>query len=177
MSDVQTTGCTIAAPDSTGPTAGLLNMSGYCFNTSAPPNPNCKPGGQPCQAQAACNVTNSYCCLPTPKGADPKFPLISYCSPQYDQTDYAGSIPDVVPNNWGRGGSRGWPGAPTWSSAYGKCIFDSRDDDHRAFCPPKAVDQTLLLWQSSSLVSSFSTPPTWPWLRSTTRASPRTSTS
>ena len=21
-------------------------------------------------------------------------------------------------NNWGRGGSRGWPGAPTWSSAY-----------------------------------------------------------
>ena len=120
MSDVQTTGCTIAVPDSTGPTAGLLNMSGYCFNTSAPPNPNCKPGGQPCQAQAACNVTNSYCCLPTPKGADPKFPLISYCSPQYNQTDYAGSIPDVVPNNWGRGGSRGWPGAPTWSSAFGK---------------------------------------------------------
>ena len=66
----------------------------------------------------ACNVTNSYCCLPTPKGADPKFPLISFCSPQYNQSDYAGSIPDVVPNNWGRGGSRGWPGAPTWSSAY-----------------------------------------------------------
>ena len=82
MSDVQATGCTVAVPDSTGPTAGLLNMSGYCFNTSAPPNPNCKPGGQPCQAQNACNVTNSYCCLPTPKGADPKFPLISYCSPQ-----------------------------------------------------------------------------------------------
>ena len=25
---------------------------------------------------------------------------------------------DVVPNLWGRGGSRGWPGAPTWTSAY-----------------------------------------------------------
>ena len=24
----------------------------------------------------------------------------------------------VVPNNWGNGGSRGWPGAPTWSVAY-----------------------------------------------------------
>lgn len=24
----------------------------------------------------------------------------------------------VVPNNWGNGGSRGWPGSPTWSVAY-----------------------------------------------------------
>ena len=24
----------------------------------------------------------------------------------------------VVPNNWGNGGSRGWPGSPTWSIAY-----------------------------------------------------------
>ena len=44
-------------------------------------------------------------------------PQISFCSPQYNQTDTLGSIPDVVPNSWGRGGSRGWPGAPTWSSA------------------------------------------------------------
>ena len=62
--------------------------------------------------------TNSYCCLPTPKGSDPLHPAISYCSPQYNQTDTLGSIPDVVPNNWGNGGSRGWPGAPTWSVAY-----------------------------------------------------------
>lgn len=33
MNDLQTTGCTVALPDATGPTAGLLNMSGYCFNT------------------------------------------------------------------------------------------------------------------------------------------------
>jgi hypothetical protein len=151
MNDLQTTGCTVAVPDATGPTAGLLNMSGYCksqstddsscrhnavvartvllrtnltlllslgFNSSAPPNPDCKPGGQPCQKLVACNVTSSYCCLPTPKGTNPRFPLISFCSPQYNQSDYVGSIPDIVPNNWGRGGSRGWPGAPTWSSAY-----------------------------------------------------------
>lgn len=62
--------------------------------------------------------TNSYCCLPTPPGADKKHPKISYCSPQYNQSDVTGSIPDVVPNNWGGGGSRGWPGAPTWSVAY-----------------------------------------------------------
>ena len=62
--------------------------------------------------------TNSYCCLPTPKGSDPLHPKISYCSPQYNQSDTLGSIPDVVPNNWGNGGSRGWPGAPTWSVAY-----------------------------------------------------------
>ena len=30
MSDLQTTGCTVALPDATGPTVGLLNMSGYC---------------------------------------------------------------------------------------------------------------------------------------------------
>ena len=36
---------------------------------------------------------------------------------RYNQSDTSGSIPDVVPNNWGNGGSRGWPGAPTWSVA------------------------------------------------------------
>ena len=30
MNDVQSTGCTVALPGSTGPTAGMLNMSGYC---------------------------------------------------------------------------------------------------------------------------------------------------
>ena len=63
-------------------------------------------------------MTNSFCCLPTPVGADPLHPKKSFCSPQYNQTDHRGSIPDVVPNNWGSGGSRGWPGAPTWSGAY-----------------------------------------------------------
>ena len=43
--------------------------------------------------------TNSYCCLPTPKGSDPLHPKISYCSPQYNQSDTLGSIPDVVPNS------------------------------------------------------------------------------
>ena len=50
-------------------------------------------------------MTNSFCCLPTPAGADKMHPKISYCSPQYNQTDHTGSIPDVVPNNWGSGGS------------------------------------------------------------------------
>ena len=55
--------------------------------------------------------------MPTPNGADARHPSIANCSPQYNQSDTAGSVPDVVPNSWGRGGSRGWPGTPTWSSA------------------------------------------------------------
>lgn len=83
-------------------------MSGYCWSYDA----------QGKGKLGACNRTNSYCCLPTPPSANPLYPEISFCSPQYNQTDVAGSIPDIVPNHWGRGGSRGWPGAPTWSSAY-----------------------------------------------------------
>lgn len=39
----------------------------------------------------------------------------------------------MVPNNWGNGGSRGWPGAPTWSVAYviiaGHVLQYTRDVD------------------------------------------------
>jgi len=119
MNDLQDTGCTRAEGVSTLPMSSGAN-------------------------------SNSYCCLPTPKGSNPLYPKISYCSPQYNQTDTLGSMyvhkqsfldqlsagtperfasiltdcgvitysPDVVPNNWGNGGSRGWPGAPTWSVAY-----------------------------------------------------------
>lgn len=31
----------------------------------------------------ACNLTNSYCCLPSPPGSDPLHPDIANCSPQY----------------------------------------------------------------------------------------------
>eukprot|EP01052_Picozoa_sp_SAG31_P045768 SAG31_NODE_8494_length_1441_cov_1.569300_1_plen_141_part_10 len=103
MNDLQDTGCTVGVPDK----HGHLNMSGYCWDYSVGAG-----------KMAACNLTNSYCCLPTPEDSDPKFPKISFCSPQYNQSDTRGAIPDVAPNNWGRGGSRGWPGAPTWSSAY-----------------------------------------------------------
>ena len=34
MNDVQSTGCTVALPGSTGPTAGMLNMSGYCESSA-----------------------------------------------------------------------------------------------------------------------------------------------
>ena len=104
MNDVQTTGCTQPVPDS----HGNVNMSGYCWTYDEGSKGHLSP----------CNLTNSFCCRPTPAGANPLYPSISYCSPQYNQTDVAGSIPDIIPNNWGRGGSRGWPGAPTWTSAY-----------------------------------------------------------
>eukprot|EP01046_Picozoa_sp_COSAG06_P037515 COSAG06_NODE_4241_length_4439_cov_1018.693779_5_plen_152_part_00 len=61
----------VAAPDP----HGLLNMSGYCFDWSKPAKKPCDPGGQPCQAISACNITNSYCCLPTPEGSNPRYLL------------------------------------------------------------------------------------------------------
>ena len=54
------------------------------------------------------------CCSPT---TDPLHPSIFQCSPYSNSSDTAGSVPDIVPSLWGNGGSRGWPGAPVWSSA------------------------------------------------------------
>ena len=105
MGDLQSTGCTVPTPDA----HGNVNMSGYCWSYPASDD---GPGHL-----GPCNLTNSYCCVPTPAGANASNPSIANCSPQYNQSDTAGSVPDVVPNSWGRGGSRGWPGTPTWSSA------------------------------------------------------------
>ena len=84
MNDLLDTGCTIGTPDS----HGHLNMSGYCWHYA-------EDGGV--GQMQSCNLTNSYCCLPTPPGANKLYPEISFCSPQYNQTDTRGSIPDVVP--------------------------------------------------------------------------------
>ena len=63
MADLQSTGCTKGVPDS----HGHLNMSGYCWEYD---------GKNPEGALHACNLTNSYCCLPTPPSANPKFPKV-----------------------------------------------------------------------------------------------------
>ena len=55
------------------------------------------------------------CCSPT---LDALHPTIFQCSPMSGgASDTAGSIPDVVPELWGNGGGRGYPGSPVWASA------------------------------------------------------------
>jgi len=51
-----------------------------------------------------------HSCIPTQ--------TIFQCSPMSaGAKDTSGSVPDVVPELWGTGGGRGYPGAPVWASA------------------------------------------------------------
>lgn len=65
--------------------------------------------------QTALEPPFGTCCSPT---LDPIHPTIFECSPYSNSTDNEGSLPDIVPLDWGQGGGRGWPGAPVWSVAY-----------------------------------------------------------
>ena len=72
-------------------------------------------GCRPTSEQFELEPPFGTCCSPT---LDARHPTIFQCSPMSaGANDTAGSIPDVVPELWGNGGGRGYPGAPVWASA------------------------------------------------------------